>query len=138
MRLAIAVVSTVLAACSSATEVNQNRVLGVITGYGEGPIVEAAVNGRLVSLTVLTYGTRCYSLADTEVRVNGLTVQVLPFDFNPGCPERDLHPIEHKASFEVKGSGFLQLMVRGIDASTRSATNVVGDTITVERSITVQ
>ena len=89
-------------------------------------------------MTVLTYGNRCFSAADTEVRIAAQEAVVTPYDRDPGCPERDLKQIEHSATVRFTEAGDYRILVRGIDASTRSSINLVGDTVVVVRTVTIR
>lgn len=125
-------------ACSSSTapESQHQRVLGVIAGYsfaGTEPTIE--VNGRWVTVTVYTFGNGCYSALDTEVRVVGLEAFVTPYDANPGCFTRDLKAVPHQAVLHFSAPGTARINLRGIDRTTRNSQNMVGDTITIQRTV---
>jgi hypothetical protein len=115
---------------------NGSRELGAIAGFQSGdPHVAIDVQGRTVTVTVHSYGNGCYSVAETEVRLSGMDAVVSPYDWNPGCPQRDLKTVVHATSMGFGASGTAHILVRGIDASTRSSRNLVGDTITVRRTV---
>ncbi len=125
-------------ACSSSTapESRHPRVLGVIAGYTTAatePTFE--VNGRWVTVTVYTFGNRCVSALDTEVRIVGLEAFVTPYDVNPGCPFRDLKAMPHRAVLRFSSSGIARINLRGISSPTRADQNPAGDTITIQRIV---
>lgn len=119
----------------------QRRVLAEIAGYHAGdPFVEVRLAGMAARVAVTTYGSSCNAKADTEVSLQGLTATVVPYNFAPphgtSCP-RDLRAFVHEVTIPFSRSGAAQIRVRGIDRRTRSAANLIGDTITVERSVSI-
>lgn len=144
MRCSIAVTLLLLAGCSLSTESPLSEpaprlVLAAIAGYfAEDPVVEVASSGRTAHVRVRTYGSSCNALGTTDVRVEGLTATVTPYNHAPPpgspCP-RDLRIFVHEATVDFASTGSARILVRGLDARTRSATNLVGDTLTVERVV---
>jgi hypothetical protein len=139
MRLLSFVVAAAAWSCSSATVPSAAHVLGVIAGYNDDdPRIELVVQGRTVNLTVMTYGNSCFSAADTDVRVSGLNAVVTPYDQDPECSDRALKQIEHVVAVQFTEPGTARILVRGINASTRTSSNMAGDTVTIERSVSIR
>ena len=118
---------------------NARRDLGVIAGYGTNdPQISLRAEGRMVEVTIITYGNGCYSAAYTHVEMNGQDALLAPYDWNPGCPQRDLKSVVHVVSVRFAQPGVASIRVRGIDAHTRSSRNMLGDTVTVARSVVLK
>jgi hypothetical protein len=117
-------------------------VLGAIKGYNnDDPRIDVQVNGRTVEVTVSTYGGGCHRLGATETQVVGMSALVVPFDHTapPGTPcTRQLVEMRHRATLGFASAGTARIRVRGIDASTRHGGNMAGDTIEVERTVTLR
>lgn len=125
--------------CSPLTEPRGAPVLGAIAGYTDrDPRIDLAVEGRTVRVTVVTYGGPCDSAAQTSARVSSLDAEIVPYDYRGGCPQRSLETIEHAVTIVFAESGTARVTVRGIDASTRSSANLVGDTVAVLREVVLR
>lgn len=139
MRLVLLFAVFITFGCTTATEPNSARKLGAIAGYQSGdPPVAIEVNGRTATVTFTTYGNSCYTSAATEVRLIGLAAIVTPYDNDPGCLDRMLKHIEHRAVIRFAEPGAARILIRGIDVSTRTAQDMVGDTITIQRTVDVR
>lgn len=139
MRPLILAAATFLFGCSSSVAPDTPRVLGTIIGYSpDDPEIETTVSGRLLTVQVTTYGNGCYSSAGTEVSVRGLEATLTPYDYEPGCATRDLIRVRHTATVQFEEGGTARIRVRGLDVSDRSAEDMVGDTVTVERTVTLR
>ena len=101
------------------------------------PRIALQVQGRIVNVSVITYGAPCDSAARTDVQLSDLTAVVSPYDRRGGCPDRSLATFEHNVTIEFRHSGAARVRVRALDASPRSAANPSGDTIVVERQLIV-
>ena len=125
--------------CSVFTDPDRVRVLGEIAGYLEGdPQVGIEQDGRTVTVLVTTYGSGCHTMGETDVVVEGLTATITPWDYTapPGTACTDqLLSFEHRAVVQFATSGTAELRIRGIDISSRSATNMVGDTLVVTQTV---
>ncbi len=149
MRGALLAFSALLLGCAAiGTETDDGtrpdavRVMGEIKGYNnDDPRIEIVPGTRSALVRVTTYGGGCHSRGDTEVRVDGMVATVTPYDYTapPGtvCTQ-PLISFIHEANISFPSSGTALIRVRGIDRSTRSAQNMIGDTITVERSVEVR
>lgn len=141
MRWYLVMFLPLVVACSGATKPESAtvRVLGAIAGYNsDDPRIDVTPipNGALVTIT--TYGDGCHRVGETEVEVHGLEALITPYDYTApaGAPcTRQLITMEHEASVTFAGSGTARIIVRGLDSSSRSTTNMVGDTIIVERTL---
>jgi hypothetical protein len=136
-RYALAGLLPLLVGCSLATEPEHRLVLADIAGYHVGdPFVEVTSSGSSATVRVTTFGSSCNARGVTEVRVEGLTATVEPYNYAPPagtpCP-RDLRSFIHEATVQFDRSGDARILVRGLDARSRSAANLTGDTLTVER-----
>ncbi|MGQ0560285.1 MAG: hypothetical protein ACT443_00260 [Gemmatimonadota bacterium] len=117
-------------ACSSSTDFDGVRVLGTIKGFDDNdPHVDIVGIGRFITVTVVTYGDNCFSVAETEVRLNGMTAFVTPYDLDRRCPERIQVNLSHVATVQFPGTGTAEIVVRGLDASVRNESGSVGDTV---------
>lgn len=126
---------------TTGTEPDRRRVLADIAGYYENdPFIEITPSEWSARVAVSTFGSSCNAKADTEVRVDGLTATIVPYNYAPPagtpCP-RDLRAFVHEVTVRFPRSGTARIRVRGRDARSRSATNLEGDTITVERSVRI-
>ena len=120
---------------------NRVRVLGSIAGYNnDDPRIEFVPGNGSVLVRVTTYGDGCHSKGETEVRVDGMEALVTPYDYTapPGTVcTRQLVSTIHEATVQFPGSGTARVRVRGLDRSRMSTQNMIGDTITVERSVVI-
>lgn len=138
MRLLLVVSFGLLSGCSSSTEPTATRVLGTIIGFNaDDPQISVVVDGRAARVTVLTYGNGCFSAAGTDVEVNRLEATVAPYDYDPGCNQRDLRQVEHTATVHFDEAGTAQIYIKGLDVSRLSSSNPVGDTVMVERTVMI-
>ena len=128
------------AACGLVTDTYRIRALGEIAGYMEGdPQIGLERDGRTVTVLITTYGSGCHTtLGETDVVVDGLMATITPWDYTArpgtGCT-RQLLAFEHRAVVQFASAGTAQLRIRGIDVSSRSAANMVGDTVVVTRTV---
>lgn len=127
------------AGCSLGTDPDRVRVLGQIAGYLEGdPQVSLEQDGRAITVRVTTYGSGCHTPGETDVVVEGLTATITPWDYTAppgtGCTDQ-LLSFEHRVAVQFASSGTAELRIRGIDIGSRSATNMVGDTLVVTRTV---
>jgi hypothetical protein len=145
-----AAAAIVVAACTSAMDaepdpqgagvgVDRVRVLGEIAGYNQDdPRISVVASGRTVMVEVTTYGGGCHSKGETEVSRSGMTADVVPYDYTapPGtvCTQQ-LLSFRHTAAIDFPGSGTATIRVRGIDRRTKSAQNMTGSQIVVERTV---
>jgi hypothetical protein len=146
-----AVAAIVLASCTSAMDVQPDpqhaggagtdrvRMLGAIAGYNnDDPRITIAATGRTVVVEVTTYGGGCHSRGETEVSRTGMTAEIVPYDYTapPGTPcTMQLLSFRHTAAIEFDQAGTATIRVRGIDGSSRSAQDVGGTEIVVERKV---
>lgn len=139
MRIINVVLGAVILAGCSPTEPSPERVLGTIAGFSEGdPHVTVSTDGTAATVVVRTYGNGCFSVAATEVELEGLGATVLPYDHDPGCPQRDLLLLEHATTIEFGTPGAAVIRVKGLDASNLSSANLTPDTLVVERTVELQ
>jgi hypothetical protein len=141
MRPSILLGLLLLSGCAMATEPSHHLELGVIAGFfHDDPFVEVRTSGTSAVVTVTTFGSSCNAKGVTRVTMDGLTATIMPFNHAPPagtpCP-RDLRSFVHEATVGFDRSGTARIRVRGIDGRTRSAANLIGDTITVERTVTI-
>ncbi|MEO7648259.1 MAG: hypothetical protein ABIV11_08500 [Gemmatimonadaceae bacterium] len=124
---------------TTATAPDQGRRLGTIAGFQlNDPNVAVVPDGRTVTVSVTTYGGGCESKGETEVAVNGLTAVVTPYDYTStatGACTDILRSFVHSTSIQFAGPGTAQIIVRGLDGRTRTANNLMGDTLSVVRSV---
>ena len=115
--------------------------LGLIAGFNnDDPRVTLTQDGRRVDLSVTTYGDGCHSKGITDVVLNGLEALVTPYDYTatPGSTcTRQLVSSIHRASLQFDRSGTARIRVRGIDAGTRTSSNLVGDTLVAVRTVAI-
>jgi hypothetical protein len=139
MRTFAALTALIAIGCSTATNPGGKRAVGVISGYTPAdPRIDLIANGRSVQFRVTTYGGPCDSAGETSVRVSGLNAEVMPFDYRGDCGARSLRTIEHVVTINFKEFGTARITVRGVDASTRTAANPVGDTVAVTRELVLR
>lgn len=115
--------------------------LGLIAGYNnDDPRITLTQDGRRVDLSITTYGDGCHSRGITDVVLTGLEALVTPYDYTatPGSTcTRQLVSSIHRASLQFDRSGTARVRVRGIDAGTRTSSNLVGDTLIVVRTVAI-
>ena len=153
MRFAVVVLAAASMACANGlaapaeapeagAATDRVRQLGEIKGYNnDDPRIEISTSGRTVQVVVTTYGDGCLSKGDTEVRVEGLEADITPYDYTapPGSVcTRQLVSVRHTATVTFSGAGEATIRIHGIDASKRSAANMRGDRIVVERKVRVE
>jgi hypothetical protein len=140
----------IAAACTSAMDAEPDphgagvgfdrvRVLGEIAGYNQDdPRITVVASGRTVLVEVTTYGGGCHSKGETEVSRSGMTADVVPYDYTapPGtvCTQ-PLLSFRHTAAIEFDRAGTATIRVRGVDRRTKSAQNMTGSEIVVERTV---
>lgn len=139
MRCSSSVLGFVLFGCTTATAPDRVRQLAEIAGYNNNdPQVVIEPAGRSVNVSITSYGNGCYTQGETDVVVSGLEAIVTPHDYTapPGsnCTQI-LLTFVHRASLQFDRSGKAQIRIRGIDAGTRSSTNLIGDTLVVVRTV---
>jgi len=149
----IAAVALLLAGCSSTSapepdpadgiiEGNRMKVLGDIKGYhNDDPRVRVAAAGRIVNVTVTTYGGGCHSEGETKVEVRGSVADVIPYDYTalPGTAcTQPLLSFEHDVVIPFATDGIATVRIHGIDRSSRSGDNMRGTRIVVERTVRLQ
>ncbi|MEX0909542.1 MAG: hypothetical protein WDZ58_07235 [Gemmatimonadaceae bacterium] len=140
MRYSLSVIGFALVlGCTTTTAPDRVRQLGEIAGFNNGdPYVTIEQDGRRVDVSITTYGDGCHTQGETEVVMNGLGAEVTPYDYSAArgsfCT-RELRSSVHRASLNFERSGMAQIRIRGIDASTRSSTNLIGDTLVVVRTV---
>lgn len=140
-RLALAGLLPLLVGCSVTTEPEQRLLLADIAGYfAEDPFVEVTSSGSSATVRVTTFGSSCNAKGITSVTVEDLTATVEPYNYAPPtgtpCP-RDLRGFIHEVTIQFNRSGAARILVRGLDARSRSAANLTGDTLTVERWVSI-
>ncbi len=115
------------------------RVLGSIKGYNEGdPRIGVSVDGRNVTVSVTTYGGGCHSKGETEVRVQGMVADIMPYDYTapPGtvCTQ-PLLSFGHTVTVRFEAAGTARIRIHGIDAQ---ANGWQGRQIVVEKTTVVR
>ena len=139
MRIVAAAALAAIVGCSSTADPRVNRVVGAIVGYTPNdPQIDVAVDGRTVDARILTYGSPCDSPADTEVRQSGAMADVTVYDYRMECAERSLLTMEHHVTIHFPDAGTVQLIVHGVDASTRSSTNPTGDPSVAQQQVVLK
>ena len=126
-----------LAACSTPTEPERVRVLGIIAYTAQEPRVTLQPDGRTVEVRVDTFGGGCEEQGETTVAVDGLTATVTPYDYRTAdaitvCADI-LQTFEHRAVVRFPTSGAGVIRVRGHRISFASGV----DTLIVERAVQV-
>lgn len=138
MRSFFLVLALTLTGCNDATAPNGARVLGTIKGLTPAdPSIQASINGKRVVLSIVTYGSSCYTVAETEVHVSGMSATIRPYDNTGTCSDRMLKQVLHSTSIDFPSTGTATLSITGIDASFQNANNLIGDTITVVREVAI-
>lgn len=108
----------VLAGCSVITGPDESRRVGVIDFHDQP--VEVAVPDTVSAgvdfeVSAVTYGGGCVSADDTEVEVDGLFAQVVPYDLHrrqEACPDV-LRTFEHRALVRFDEPGTAEVRVVG-------------------------
>lgn len=125
--------------CDTATEPEEVRVVGVITGFKpDDPqiVTPDTVNaGEEFTVSVSTYGNGCVEKGSTEYEVDGLDATITPYDIEIrggtiACTDV-LKELTHTATLQFAGAGIARVTVQGRQRPR-------GDPVTVERSVVVE
>ena len=121
--------------CTSATgpggEVR--RVVGMHYDEAQAnPTFEVVVDGREVEVTVITFGNGCFSSAGEDVRLRPEWAVIIPYDFDPGCAQRDLKLIEHRTLLQFPDRGEVTITVRARDSASPSALKTLRRTVRLD------
>lgn len=128
-----------LSACSSSPLSPDNQTLVGITHFHSEPAVadapDVAVVGVPFEIRIRTYGGGCYSVGPTEVRVNGLSAMVTPYDHHSGGPicTHNLQMFDHRASVTINAAGSATIVFRGIEIP-GELTALISRTVEVRRA----
>ena len=110
--------ASLLIACGSTTEPQPREQLGVISFYGDPVVIDVpdtVAAGVPFEVSVRTYGGGCISKARTDVRMEGDTVHVRPFDRHSGhdvCTDI-LHMFDHRAQVTLDAAGAFEFVFHG-------------------------
>ena len=140
MRYGLFVLALLMAcAVREVTGPYQARRLGTIAGFNNNdPNITILRDGRTVTVSVTSYGGGCESKGETELAVSGLSAVVTPYDYTysaTGACTQQLKSFVHSTSIEFAEPGTAQITIRGLDGRTRSANNLIGDTLSVVRTV---
>jgi hypothetical protein len=139
MKPVFAALSITILACSVATSPDSTRVVGTIIGFSANdPRVEIVAQGSTAHVTIITYGSGCDSIADTDARVLGLVAEVTPHDLRGTCPQRNLVELRHTVDVTFSQQGTAQIVVKGVDATRRSSANPNGDLVSIQREVVLR
>lgn len=113
-----------LVGCGFPTEPGRRLVPSSIAGFEEGdPHVDVQVDGRSLTITVVTYGNACNEKGElrTAVSRESRTIQVLPHDWllhREACDDI-LLTFKHSEVIDVGVEGVWTVVVTGLDISRR-------------------
>ena len=100
-------------------------------------VPESVARGQAFAVEVTAYGGDCVSKGDTEARVDGLSAEVTPYDWEvtrlpprTGCSIA-IRPHEHIASLRFDQAGTGRVVIHGRRKPS-------GEVITVERQVKVR
>lgn len=135
---ALALALLLLLACSSPSGPRERRVIGTIEFFDDPVVIslpDTAAAGEPFTATVRTYGGGCTRKGDTEVDVDGLRANVIPFDIETVgdqvvCPAV-LVRFQHSATITFEEPGTGDVIVQG----RREPEN---ELFTVERTVVVR
>ena len=134
MNKSLIAVLLLLAGCRSTTDSAGVEMLSTIRVNPDAqPAIEISTAGRTAVITFTTYGGGCYSVAETRIEQNGMAVTIRPFDNTGQCTDRILTQLTHESTIVFPSSGAAHVSVIGLDATSASASDLTGDTITVSR-----
>lgn len=129
--------AALLAACSTATDPIGGEQPGFIQiledGAAQVTVPATAQRGQPFDVTVTTVGGGCISEGPTRTRMQGMTVEVRPYDVHDGnvaCTPNILL-FEHTATLRFDTPGTATVRIRG-------AGNQGSEPVTVTRTVTVQ
>lgn len=118
----------------------EERRIGTIAHYGDPVHVEvpaSAARGESFVVKVRTYGGGCIAKGDTEVRSEGLSARVTPYDWevvrlpaNTACTA-DLRLYEHSATLRFDQPGTATVLVQGREKPS-------GHVLTIERKVVIR
>jgi hypothetical protein len=136
--LLIAVVAVSACRLVNDPETDLRPELGHIAGYNSGDphiVIEPTV--RAARVTITTYGSSCNAKGQTQVSVNGMVANVVPFNLQPvrGPCLADLRVFVHDTVVVFPQSGNATIRVRGINIRAGVEPNLRTDTIVVERTV---
>ena len=141
MTRALLIASLLLAACGAPQSANRpgggaqngpsKRVFGTIAYYAQPVTItlsRMATVGEPVTVSVTTSGDGCIVRGETDVRQEGLRVEIRPYDYNtsPGgvCDDMlRLHVHSQSVTFAAKGSA--EIVVYGLEKNASGASNVM-------------
>ena len=138
-RLSFAPLALLALAGCGITGPESTRRLAVIEVAEGGPVVveapATATRGVTFQVAVNSYGDGCTGQGDTRVEVSGLTATVEPYQFvvvdgNAGCSQ-ELRTYRNVAQVRFEAAGTGRIVFRG-------RSQITGQTLTVERTVTVQ
>lgn len=128
--------AAVLAACSGLVGPDGGKRLGIIAFYGDPVVTEVPHTvqaGADFDVAVRTYGGGCISAGETDVKLDGLSVDVRPYDVHSGesvCTS-ELRFFDHRLTLTIAERGLAQIRFHGKELPAHS-------TVTVARSVFVQ
>lgn len=125
-----AAVAVAAAGCSTIIEPSPEERPGVIDFYQEPVVVEAPETvraGAPFEVSVRTYGGGCLSKGETEVRKEGLSVDVRPHDIHSGADvcTQELKMFDHRATVTLHDAGVAEIRFHGQAVPGDSAVLVV-------------
>lgn len=104
--------------CSSPTEPVMVREIGTISVSEFGPEITLHQVGRVVTVTISTYGSSsCTEKGETEFVIEGLTANVTPYNYirsTASSCTRDLSAPTHQVTLEFEQSGSARIIVNGL------------------------
>lgn len=125
-----------VAGCSGRAEAGPDRSLGVIAFHGDPVVIEVPDTvpaGTPFDVSVRTYGDGCVTKGDTEVRQEGRTVNVRPYDVHSGAEicTLQLKMFDHRATVTLDDPGPAEIRFHGRELPADSV-------LTVARSLIVR
>lgn len=134
--LTATVLALTVSACSGVVDPIGGKRLGVIAFHGDPVVVEVPDTveaGVPFEVSVRTYGGGCISKNGTDLRVDGLTADVRPYDNHSGhqiCTD-ELRVFVHRATLAFGAAGRAEVRFHGTEKPSGSAI-VVARTVIVE------
>ena len=141
--LALAVLASSTFSCSSVTEPEEERRVGLIANFMQGDphvtVPDSADAGVPFQVTVQSYGNGCYRQGETEVELDASSATVTPYDYvdvsGLACTD-ELLIFHHQASITFNEPGTPTVTVVGRETTAQAP--IYGEPLVVQRNVVVR